>query len=38
MIDLGFWRSELLGWVGLIMCIVLPLAALYLARVFARRI
>lgn len=36
--NLEFWRSEVLGWVGLALCIVLPLVALYLARVFARRI
>lgn len=38
MIDPNFWRTELLGWIGLVLCIVTPLIALYLARVFVRKL
>ena len=38
MIDPNFWRSETLGWIGLVLCTVTPLAALYLARHFARKL
>lgn len=38
MINPDFWRSELLGWIGLVLLIVLPAFALYQARTFVKKL
>lgn len=38
MINPEFWRSDLLGWIGLVLFVVLPLLALYQARRFVKKL
>lgn len=38
MINLDFWRSELLGWIGMGLFVVLPAIALYQARTFVKKL
>lgn len=38
MINDEFWRSEVLGWIGLGLLIVLPAIALYQARTFVKKL
>ena len=38
MINPEFWRSELIGWIGMILFIVLPAIALYQARNFVKKL
>ena len=38
MINLEFWRSEVLGWIGLGLFVLLPVLALYQARTFVKKL
>lgn len=38
MINPEFWRSETLGWIGLVLIIVLSAFALYQARTFVKKL
>lgn len=38
MINPEFWRSEALGWIGLVLFILLPALALYQARTFVNKL
>jgi hypothetical protein len=38
MINPDFWRSELIGWIGIVVMIVLPAIALYQARTFVKKL
>jgi hypothetical protein len=38
MIDPDFWRSDLIGWIGLALFVILPLVALYQARSFVKKL
>lgn len=38
MINPDFWRSELLGWIGLVLLVGLPAFALHQARTFVKKL
>lgn len=38
MINLEFWRSEVVGWIGLGLFVLLPALALYQARTFVKKL
>lgn len=38
MINPDFWRSEVIGWIGLVLFVVLPALALYQARTFVKKL
>lgn len=38
MINLDFWRNEVLGWIGLGLFVLLPALALYQARTFVKKL
>jgi len=38
MINLEFWRSEVLGWIGMGLFVALPALALYQARTFVKKL
>lgn len=38
MINPEFWRSEVLGWIGLVLFVLLPALALYQARMFVKKL